>query len=99
VVEIGKLVLDSFQVPLGNPADFRAARAILSGQPKKIADLMKRKSQIAAPPNEPKPSRMLLVVGAVISNGAFRGREHTYLFVITNSDNSNAGIFRQLSDA
>jgi len=48
VVEVGQLVLNNLQVPLGKPAHFRAGGRIFSGQSKEIADLISPNAPIFA---------------------------------------------------
>jgi hypothetical protein len=54
------------QMPLSNSTDLCARGTIISRQPKKIEDLIQRKTQIAASPDKAQPPYMLMAKDTVI---------------------------------
>src|ERR1700675_2979937 len=81
-----------------DPVNLGAVLVLLRGQSQKVSDLIKRKPQIPAAPNEPQPAHVFLVVNPVVSSRAGGNRQKPNLLVIPDGDNFGPGGLRQISD-
>ena len=84
---------DRFTVERGNPADFCTRRAVFRRQPKKIDNLIQRKSQIPAPPHEVQPPYMLLTIDTIVAGASRRRCQYADLLVKTDRHDLNASFF------
>jgi len=86
-------------MPLCNAANLCTRRTVFGRQPEKIEDLIQRKSQIAAPPDEMQPSYMVLAVDTVITHGSGRGGQDPDLLVKANRHDLDTRFFRESANA
>ena len=81
-----------------DPVNLGAVLVLLRGQSQKVSDLIKRKPQIPAAPNEPQEVHVFIGVCPVVSFRAGGNRQEPNLLVIPNGDNFGPGRLRQISD-
>ena len=97
--QIGDLTFNLFQVIFGDPVDPRTMTAGLYREPREIAELVQRKTEIAAPSDELQATQVFPSVDTVIScRPGWRGHQSDML-VIANRYHLDARRLRQLSDA